>query len=230
MKLIIFSVLALSGCANPELRSIEFKEPSGPVTLSIVSPKADEVVSGPDVTVKLDLKNYEVKPEGQHVHIILDNEAYEACFDVTQPFVLKNVSPGAHTIRAFPSRAWHESIKEPSAFALVNFSVGKAVKPLLDPTKPLLTYSRPKGKYEGEKAQKILFDFWVSNTSLTPDGHQVKWRLDNEKPQFITEWKPSYFENLSSGTHKLEIQLVDKKGKFVKGPFNKTVREFEVAK
>jgi hypothetical protein len=92
----------------------------------------------------------------------------------------------------------------------------------------VLTYSRPKGKYEGEKAKKILFDFWVKNAHLSGEGYKVKFKLDNEKPQFITDWKPQYLENLKPGKHKLVIELVNKKGKPVKGPFNKTEREIEI--
>src|SRR5260370_11319187 len=36
----------------------------------------------------------------------------------------------------------------------------------VDPTKPLLTYSRPKGEYKGEDADPIIIDVWLSNVKL----------------------------------------------------------------
>ena len=40
----------------------------------------------------------------------------------------------------------------------------------VDPTKPLLTYSRPKGEYKGADADPIMIDFWLSNAKLKGDG------------------------------------------------------------
>jgi hypothetical protein len=207
-------------------------ESSGPVSLKILSPQAGEVVSTKDVPVSFKLGNYHVEPGGQHIHLIIDNEAYQPVYTVAEPYVLKNLKPGAHTIRAFPARAWHESIKDPAAFATVDFFVKtKKPAPKVDFNKdPVLTYSRPKGKYEGEKADKILFDFWVKNADLANDGYKVRYQLDNEKPKVLAEWKPSFFEHLGPGKHKLHIVLLDKKGRAVKGPFNNTTREFEVVK
>lgn len=206
-------------------------DPNAPVELKIVSPKPGEVVSTENVPVTFDLKNYHIEPNGQHIHVILDNEAYVPCYTTAEPFVLKDVKPGVHTIRAFPSRAWHESIKEPSAFADVTFYVEKkGGKTSVDFNKPMLTYSRPKGKYEGEKADKILFDFFLTNAELGPDKYKVKYVLDGQKPQIIDDWKPNYFENLTPGKHKLVVELINKNGHLVKGDYNKTEREFEVVK
>lgn len=207
-------------------------EESGPVTLKITSPSSGEVVKTTDVPLTFVLTHYHIEPNGQHIHVILDNEPYQPCYTTAEPFILKDVKPGAHTVRAFPSRAWHESIKEPTAFATVSFYVEKKEgTPPVSLKKPLLTYSRPKGKYEGEKANKILFDFFLTNVDLGENGYKVKYSLDDQKPQIISDWKPSYFENLPDGKHKLVVELVDAKGRPVKGnKFNRTEREFEVTK
>lgn len=243
MKTIILACVAVAfiGCSSAEKKSdttvssttnSEKSTSNGPVELKIVSPQPNEVVESGDVAVKFDLKNYEVQPNGPHIHVILDNEPYQPDYSVAEPFILKNVKPGVHTIRAFPARAWHESIKDPTAFASVTFFVGKKTgKPPVDfNADPLLTYSRPKGKYEGDKANKILFDFWVKNAELGKNEYKVKYKLDQQKPQVLDEWKPSYFENLTPGKHKLVVELIDKKGRPVKGKYNKTEREFEVEK
>ncbi len=232
--LALASTLMITNCASKSTTADQSSTAiveKGPVSLTIVSPKEGDIITDTNVPVTFELKNYEVKPGGAHIHVILDNEPYQPCFDVSQPFILKDLKPGIHTIRAFPSTAWHESIKDPTAFADVKFYVEKKEgKSTVNFEKDMvLTYSRPKGKYEGEKAKKIIFDFWIKNVVLSADGYKVKYTLDKLPAQMITEWKPLFFEGLTAGKHKLMIDLVNKKGKSVKGEFNKTTREFEVA-
>ena len=165
--------------------------------LHVVSPAEGAVINGPVVEVKLhlagDLKGYKphkdpATQKGNHIHVILDNEPYEAYYELDQPFELRNVVAGKHTLRVFPSRPWHESYKNDGAFRMVTFTVkagGDASKPTttgtgqtmannnsagspqpregkdmkastagdVDPTKPLLTYSRPKGEYKGRRCR-----------------------------------------------------------------------------
>src|SRR4030095_6702507 len=51
---------------------------------------------------------------------------------------------------------------------------GKDVSPTtageVDPSKPLLTYSRPKGEYKGEDSDPIMINFWLNGTKLQGDG------------------------------------------------------------
>lgn len=110
-------------------------------TLKIVSPAENATINGSTVEVKLDLggdlKGYmphkdPATQKGNHIHVILDNQPYEAYYELNQPFELRNVSEGKHTLRVFPSRPWHESYKNDGAFQMVTFSVkggGDATKP-----------------------------------------------------------------------------------------------------
>jgi hypothetical protein len=110
-------------------------------TLRVISPVNHSTVNGPMVEVKLDLggdlKGYlphkdPVSGKGNHIHVILDNQPYEAYYDLNQPFELRNVIAGKHTLRVFPSRPWHESYKNAGAFQMVEFTVksgGDASKP-----------------------------------------------------------------------------------------------------
>src|SRR5689334_2852443 len=171
--------------------------------LKIIEPKADSTVPSSTVQVKLllsgDLTGYkpmmdETTHTGNHIHVILDNQPYEAYYNLDQPFELRNVADGDHTLRVFPSRPWHESYKNDGAFQMVKFTVrnggADANKPAttnsgqqmsntnvnsnsnaappkegkdmqtstagpVDPSKPLLTYSRPKGEYKGADTQAI---------------------------------------------------------------------------
>ena len=116
-------------------------------TLKIVEPKADSTVASSTVKVKLDisgdLKGYKPHMDmetkmGNHIHVILDNQPYEAYYNLDQEFELRNVSDGEHTLRVFASRPWHESYKNEGSFQMVKFSVknGNA-----DVNKPVTTNS-----------------------------------------------------------------------------------------
>src|SRR4051794_9551271 len=110
-------------------------------TLRIILPAAGATVNGSTVDVKLelagDLKGYmphkdPATQKGNHIHVILDNQPYEAYYELNQPFELRNLSEGKHTLRVFPSRPWHESYKNDGAFQMVTFTVkggGDVTKP-----------------------------------------------------------------------------------------------------
>ena len=196
--------------------------------LDIVSPKMGDTVEGPDVPVTFILKNYEVyfdstRGKGQHIHFIVDNQPYVPLYSA-KPHTANGLAPGTHTIRMFPSREWHESIKNSDAFAMVTFNVGKADgQNAPDPKKPLLTYSRPKGEYVGHAADSIMVDFWLKNAKLGKDKYQVRLTVDG-KPETLLEWKPIWKTGLAMGPHTFKLELLDKDGVAVPGPFNVTER------
>ena len=248
-------------------------------TLQIVQPAANSAVNSSTVKVKLnisgDLKGYKphMDPEtkmGNHIHVILDNQPYEAYYNLDQEFELRNVTDGEHTLRVFPSRPWHESYKNNGAFQMVKFTVknggGDASKPTttnsgntmanansntnaaptpegkamqsstagaVDPTKPLLTYSRPKGEYKGADADAIMIDFWLANAKLTGDGgeYRVRYSVDGGEAQFIEKWEPIWLSGWANGTRSVKLELVDKDGNLVdNGGYNSTTREITIAK
>jgi len=252
-------------------------------TLKIVEPKADSTISSSTVRLKLDLsgdlKGYEshMDPEtktGNHIHVILDNQPYEAFYNLDHEFELRNVSDGAHTIRVFASRPWHESYKNDGSFQMVRFTVknggadtnkpattnsgqpmstvntnsnsnanaaptpeGKDMQAStagpVDPTKPLLTYSRPKGEYKGVDADPIMIDFWLSNAKLVGDGGEfrVRYSVDGGDAKFIEKWAPVWLSGWIAGKHSIKLELVDKDGNLVdNGGFNSTQREITVTK
>ncbi len=101
-------------------------------TLSVVEPKNGATVSSSTVKVKLalagDLKGYKPMKDmttgmGNHIHVILDNQPYEAYYNLDSEFELRNIPDGEHTLRFFPSRPWHESYKNTGAFQMVKFTV-----------------------------------------------------------------------------------------------------------
>jgi len=246
--------------------------------LKILSPAKDAVINGSTVEVKLDLsgdlKGYKphkdpASGKGNHIHVILDNQPYEAYYELDQPFELRNVMAGKHTLRVFPSRPWHESYKNDGAFQMVMFTVkggGDASKPTttntgqtmannnasgnaatpregkdmpgskagdVDPTRALLTYSRPKGEYKGEDADPIMIDFWLSNAKLKGDGgeYRVRYIIDDDETRYIDKWEPLWLLGWISGKHTVRLELMDKDGKPVEnGGYNTTTREITVVR
>src|SRR5882762_3689595 len=109
--------------------------------LKVAMPAKNASINGSTVEVKLDLsgdlKGYmphkdPATGKGNHIHVILDNQPYEAYYELGQTFELRNVVAGKHTLRVFPSRPWHESFKNEGAFQMVAFTVkggGDASKP-----------------------------------------------------------------------------------------------------
>lgn len=100
--------------------------------LRIVTPRDGETIKGSTVNLKLDLKGdlkgYQPMKDpatgmGNHIHVILDNQPYEAYYNLGEPFELRNVVAGRHTLRVFASRPWHESYKNDGNFQMVMFSV-----------------------------------------------------------------------------------------------------------
>jgi hypothetical protein len=109
--------------------------------LKILEPRNKSVITSATVKVKLslggELKGYKPMKDpatgmGNHIHVILDNQPYEAHYDLDNGFELRNVSEGKHTLRVFASRPWHESYKNNAAFDTVTFTVkggGDITKP-----------------------------------------------------------------------------------------------------
>ncbi|MFO7589067.1 MAG: hypothetical protein R6X22_13550 [Gemmatimonadota bacterium] len=208
----------------------------------ILAPAPDAAVEGPEVEVRLGVAAFEpgamtpgaeergiaVSPDGQHVHLILDDGAYHAVYDVSGPVRLEDVPPGPHVLFAFPSRAWHESVKEEGALAVVPFRVGEpgegaaaapgaVAGPALEG--PILVYSRPKGAYAGADADSVMVDFYLANVVLAPDGHTVRLTVDGAVSARLTAWVPYYLVGLPTGEHAIALELLDPVGEPVEGLF-----------
>ncbi len=236
--------------------------------LRILSPANGSQVEEANVQVRLalsgDLKGYQPHKDpatgtGNHIHVILDDNPYEAYCDLNVPFELQNVTPGRHVLRVFASRPWHESYKNEGSFQMAIFTVrggGDASRPTttatgqvmannnsaanssaqsveLDPEKPLLTYSRPKGEYKGADAAPIMIDFWLTNAKLRGDGGEylVRYIIDDDEPQYLDKWEPVWLAGWLDGKHTVRLELIGRDGYPLKnGSFNITTREITVAK
>jgi len=159
--------------------------------------------------------------KGQHIHLIIDNKPYAAKYTSTFDYDLED---GTHTLLAFLSRSYHESIKTDDAHILRNITVkDKSITDSQKITDPMVTYSRPKGTYIGKDTDKVMLDFYLSNVSLT-NGYSVEANINGEKHN-LTKWQPYYIEGLPKGENKISLTLMQN-GKKVETPLNPVTRIF----
>lgn len=261
-----------------EMMAQRGEQDSAKPVMVIREPAANSTINSSLVKVKLglaasdgELKGYMPMKDpatgmGNHIHVILDNQPYEAYYNLNQDFELRNVSDGEHTLRVFPSRPWHESYKNANAMQMVKFTVknggADTTKPAttnsnqtmananasatpegkdmpsstagaVDATKPLLTYSRPKGEYKGADAENIMIDFWLSNAKLAGDGgeYRVRYSIDGGAAKMLDKWQPIWLSGWSDGKHTIKLDLIDSEGNVVEnGGYNSTTREITVTK
>jgi hypothetical protein len=188
-----------------------------------------------EVTFSYEIKNYKLKgtqtpnesctqcnnsKDGQHIHLILNNEPYIAVYE---PTYKKKLEDGHYVALSFLSRSFHESIKNFQAYDLRQFTVGNVKSKDIDLSKPHLFYSRPKGEYKGESVKKVLLDFYLIGTELSSDGNKVRVVI-NDNEFLIDKWQGYIIEGLPMGETKIKLELIDKDGKLIKGPFNSVER------
>lgn len=163
--------------------------------------------------------------QGQHIHLIVDNEPYSAQYTPTFDY---EVADGEHYLLAFLSRSYHESIKTDAASVIKKVTVAnKAITGEEDVTGPMVFYSRPKGTYTGEKdTKKVMLDFYLANATL---GSNYKVKADiNGEEHMIDAWQPYYIEGLPMGDNTITLTLVDGEGRTVDTPLNPVSRTFKL--
>lgn len=202
----------VSGITQPGLEPGQRTQPQqleGPVRLEILSPTEGQVLDDDDFEVHLRLAGYQTGRDWQHVLVFVDDQEPVRLFDLTQPLEVEDLEPGAHLIRAFPVRAWGESIKDETAFAMVKFYVEEREPDFhFDPKAPILTLSAPIGEQSFEEGApaRVLFDFHVKNAKM--DGeYKINWTIDDGPIQTQSTWAPLYLEGLAPGRHTIEAWL-----------------------
>lgn len=164
--------------------------------------------------------------EGQHIHFIVNNGPYTAHY---MPDINDKLAPGNYVVLAFLSRSYHESVKAEGAFHIENLTVGDVKPEMADLSAPHLFYSRPKGTYKGKDTEKLLLDFYILNTELSPDGNKIKATINGDE-FMIDEWAPHYIEGLPMGEVTITLELIDAEGNLIEGPFNRVTRSVTLEK
>jgi len=173
-----------------------------------------------------------VSGQGQHVHLIVDEQPYHAIYDLSEPILLEGIAPGPHVLSVFPSRAWHEAVKADGALAMVPIVVGAAgadeSQAAPDLEGPVLLYSRPKGTYAGADADSVMVDFYLANVDLAPEGHTVRLTVDDALSVRLTAWVPYYLVGLPAGEHAIGLELIGPDGSPVGGPLTRAERTIAI--
>lgn len=202
--------------------------------LEMLSPQENTRLPAGTVTFEYEVKNYQLgmqtldadikqcanSDQGQHIHLILNNQPYSAHY--TAKFE-KDLEPGHYVALSFISRSYHESLKHYGAYNLRQFTVGDASTEEVDLTAPHMFYSRPKGQYQGSDTKNILLDFYLINTDIGEDGNQVRATINGEE-FMITRWAPYFIEGLPMGENTIKLELLDADGNPIPGPFNTVER------
>ena len=163
--------------------------------------------------------------KGQHIHMIINNGPYSAHYE---PLVTKQLEEGNYVALAFLSRSYHESVKNGSSYWLDIITVGEPEDQLsVDFSAPHLFYSRPKGTYTGADTEKLMIDFFLLNTALSPEGNKVRATINGEV-FLIDEWAPFYVEGLPKGEATIKLELIDAEGNVIPGPFNSVERKVKL--
>jgi hypothetical protein len=206
--------------------------------VAILSPRADQILADDRVSVKFQISNFPLFKSkelglGNHLHVILDKHTYKGVYDLNQPLVFENLAPGTHTLRVFASRPWHESFKNTSAYAQTTFHVlTKTAENNPDPQKPLLTYSRPAGKYG---AEPIMLDYYLTNvpshlattdTSASIPDWKIRVTINNQ--QFsVDRWAPIYLQGFKPGKNLVKLELLDDRGNPIPNVYNESIGAFD---
>ncbi len=200
----------------------------------IIAPQADKVFKQTDISVQLQVKDLPIFQDkklklGNHLALILDNQPSQSIYDLEKPIILKDLSPGTHSLRVFASRPWGESFKNDGAYAQVTFSViTETNNNRTDPNLPLLTYSNPTGTYG---AEPFLIDFYLTNAPLhaiaKSNPNLKDWRIRatvNGESFMLENWQPVYLTGLKLGENWIQLELIDEAGNDIENSFNNTVR------
>lgn len=120
---------------------------------------------------------------------------------------------GNNVFLAFLTDKNNIAIKSNKGSVLKNAVVGD-MENMFDMNQPHLFYYLPKA----ETVNPIL-DFYLVNTSLSENGNKVKVTI-NQTEFIINKWAAYQIAGLPSPQNTIRIQLIDKEGNLIDGPFN----------
>jgi hypothetical protein len=211
------------------------KAPASPeyadAALKFINFSAEQGESNYTVNLDFEVNNYELGAQtetadsrgiansgkGQHIHLILNNGPYSAHYETS---ATKQLEEGNYVALAFLSRSYHESVKNENSYWIDVITVGEPEEKLeVDFSAPHMFYSRPKGTYAGKDTEKLMIDFFLLNTELSPEGNKVRATVNGEV-FLIDEWAPFYVEGLPKGDIQVKLELIDVNGEVIPGPFN----------
>ena len=232
LVLILFTIIS-SSCDSSKKITLSKLEGSPPYLNAKISTASITLSDKNEYAFSFDISDYELGAQtinsvenqlansgkGQHIHFIVNNGPYSAHYNNN---FNKKLDKNDNLILAFLSRSYHESVKNEKAYVLTQISNDKSKE--IDLTQQFLFYSRPKGVYKGEDTKKLLLDFYLVNTDLSPNRNKVRLTVQ-EKEFIIDSWEPYYLEGLEKGEVNLKLELIDEKNNLIKTEFNPSYRK-----
>jgi hypothetical protein len=187
----------------------------------IVSPRPEEVIADTTVAVQLQVNGTPIFKNAQlglgpHLHLLLDRVPTESIYDLNNPITLSNLTPGTHTLQVLANKPWHESWKNPQAFAQVTFHVLAKSTDSPNAQIPQLISVQP----QEVGAEPWLLDFYVANAPSHIDAqHPLRsiadWRVRatvNDQSFEVSRDEPLYLRGLRPGVNVLKLEYLNNQG------------------
>lgn len=203
--------------------------PGKPVGVKIETPQEEQVMSWETVDVFFRLQNYAIGDGGKRICLILDNGSPMEHDHDLKPVILRGLSPGAHTLRAFAVRPDGKMLKDAEAWDRINFYVRRRDFSNFQPgDRPYLTVNLPwDGNAYPDAEGKVWLDFRLHHAPLGKDKYRVRFQLDGVST-FLEKEEPYPLAGLAEGRHRLVVDLVDEDGDPVPEIFARVERTFEI--
>lgn len=128
------------------------------------------------------------------------------------PFVLQQ---GNNVLLAFSCLPNGVSCKNKNSCFFKNYILGEDLG-LFNEKQEHLFYYLPK---DTVNAENVILDFYLMNASLNKNGNKVRATIDGME-FLIEKWAAYNIEGLEQGTHTIRLELIDKEGNLIPGPFN----------
>jgi hypothetical protein len=176
-------------------------------------------------TLGSDQKGLQTTNKGQYIHVNLDNSLHLHSNDGN---VSAKIPDGSYRMGCFLVRGYHESVKSAKAGKFMRVEIrNNTIYKGESLDEVALFYSVPMGDYSRKKSADVLLDFYLANTSLSPNGNKVEVKINANAPILLDRWQGYLLKNLPLGQHKISLRLLDRQGKAIDKTIEKTFRLLE---
>lgn len=149
---------------------------------------------------------------GSHIALWLPSQKIQP---ITKADYQTKLDNGNYTAIAFLCDEQELSIKQPEAYVIRSFNVGKVEKSENDTDSVMVILNNPYTK----PTSNPIIDFYLVNTNISKSGNKVLLTIDKNEFQ-LHNWSAYKVNGLSKGKHKIKIQLLDNKGVMLQSLFS----------
>lgn len=130
---------------------------------------------------------------------------------------------GNNVFLSFLTHPNNISVKTNKANVLKNVVIGD-MESLFEMNQPHMFYYLPQ-----ENTSQPILDFYLVNSSISETGNKVRVTI-NDAEFILDKWAAYQIEGLTKPENTIRIQLLDKNGNIIEGPFNDSgERSFKIA-